>query len=148
MIVSDAQRRVREFWGPFSPKLYDGTWLEQHCFEIKTKFPNDTIIADNHFSWGRDHVEEGWPRFYANYAEYGKTKDCSSASVLVAEKKKYNRAVKHARARVESPFGNIKETWKILGKPFRGAREHHGRILTFAIGLHSARIGPVKLPKD
>ena len=92
MVVSDAFRRIREIWGPYSPKIYDGTRLEQHKSEIMTKFGNEVIIADNHFSWGRDHVEQGWAKFYVNYPQPQKESDGSTSTVLTRERQRYNKA--------------------------------------------------------
>ena len=140
MFVMDARRRVRDLWGPYSPKIFDGTWLEQHEFELIKKFPKEVIIADNHFSWGRDHQAPGWPKFYANYPEPKTNRDGGTTTVLTAEKKQYNAAIRHARARVESPFGLMKQTWKIIAEPFKGDHDLHKNILTFIVDLHNAKI--------
>ena len=81
-------------WGPYSPKLYDGIWVQQHAFELTTKFKKDVIIADNHFSWARDHKEDVWPLFYCNYPEPKPCKNGDVESVLTTKKRKYNEAVR------------------------------------------------------
>lgn len=127
-------------WGPYSPKIYDGTWLQLHEFEICEKFKKEVIVADNHFSWGRDHKAKHWPKFHVNYPEPKRNKSGEVETVLTKKKKSYNAAVRHARARVESPFGHIKSTWEILAKPFRGDREVHKNITTFVVGMHNVML--------
>jgi hypothetical protein len=82
-------------------------------------FPDDVFIADNHFSWARDHRDE-FPKTVANFPAQkgGDVATAAGAANATKERSKYNAAVAHARARVESAFGEIKRLWKALSEPW------------------------------
>ena len=142
MVLMDARRRVRMVWGGYSPKLYDGHFVEMKKEWFLSNCPNDVFITDNHFSWARDNRDQ-FPKTYANYpepAEKSVPDDMHGVTVLTAEKKRYNRAVAHCRARVESPFGTIKTLWKVLQKPFMETKEQLDCVFYLALAVHNTKL--------
>ena len=54
--------------------------------------------------------------------------------------KKYNKKIKYARARVESPFRLIKKNFIILSKPWAEEEEQLDSLVWIAIGVHNIKI--------
>ena len=50
MIIRDGAGNICRVWGGYTPKLYDGDFLEVHKDEIEHDFTYGVILADNHFS--------------------------------------------------------------------------------------------------
>jgi len=145
MVLMDARRRVRQIWGGYSPKIYDGHFLELKQDWFVANVGDDIIVGDNHFSWGRDNQDK-FPKLHANFPDplLGVAADdddvMSGMSELTKEKKRYNAAVAHARARVESPFGEIKTRWACLQFAFRESREQLDCVVWLALAIHNAKL--------
>jgi hypothetical protein len=146
MVLVDARRRVRKIWGGYSPKIYDGHFLELKQEWFRANVPNDILVGDNHFTWGRNNPDK-FPKLHANYPDPLRgmaaddiVDDMSGMTELTKEKKRYNAAVAHARARVESPFGVIKTCWACLQTPFRESREQLDCIVWLALAIHNTRL--------
>jgi hypothetical protein len=140
--MMDACRRIRQLWGGYSPKIYDGHFLELKKDWFVANVGDDIIVGDNHFSWGRDNPDK-FPKLHSNFPDplRGVTgDDISGMTELTKEKKRYNSAVAHARARVESPFGEIKTRWACLQIPFREPREQLDCVVWLALAIHNAKL--------
>ena len=137
MVICDARRRIRKLWGGYSPKVYDGDFLKLNADWFREKTPDDVFIADNHFSWGRD--ESTFPKTFANNPEPAAAPpDGSDTEVLTHKRRRNNAAVAHARARVETPFGIVKNKWKSLGKPFGESGEQLDCLVWLGFAVHNA----------
>eukprot|EP01133_Synstelium_polycarpum_P006689 gene6689-7779_t len=98
--------------GPYSPKTYDGDFLKHRTEEISILLERCTVIADCHFAFGRDKDAIKGVRFLVPYPETsGKRKrDHDDIAVGVDSRRAvYNQLVRSIRARVESPFGLMKD---------------------------------------
>ena len=58
MTISDAKGKIRRLYGGYSPKFYDGHFLEAAKTEIEDRFSGAGIIADTHFNSGGRNFEE------------------------------------------------------------------------------------------
>jgi len=140
MVIQDAKRRVIKLYGGYSPKTYDGSFLEMKVEHMEQAFKGATIIADNHFSLGRKLFKN--VKFLVNWAEKkddsvdGSTKEVST---LTEEKKSFNTAHRKARARVESPFGSIKTSFKCFSC-WREDMEQMDYAVKYTIGFHNINI--------
>jgi len=116
--------------------LYDGDFLNQHVDFLEKKnsqvvflfsfltFPGSALIADQHF---RKTAEKLKKRNQITTIHVAPKKK----STITKEAKAYRKSVFNARARVESPFGAIKQTFASLNKPFSedaGQLEHPSKI--------------------
>jgi hypothetical protein len=118
--------------------VYDGTALQLKEEWFKANLPNDVVIGDNHFSWARDRP--GFPKFYANYAVPAQSEDMEGLAVLTEEKKKYNRAIAHARARIENIFGDMKANlFPVLSRPWLESKEQQTCLVFFAAAVHNRK---------
>ena len=108
--LSDAKRRIRRLWGPGSPKLYDGHWMAE-----KAKFFNDNCAGVGVFADCSFHCAKGDFTQCILYASAPETQ-----AGISSRTKELNRAIKHIRARVESPFADMKGYFGELSEvPFR-----------------------------
>ena len=58
MFVRDGKGRIVKIWGGYCPKIQDGSFLEAHKEEFKTSVRDAVIIADNHFSKGKNFLKK------------------------------------------------------------------------------------------
>jgi hypothetical protein len=141
MVAMDGKRRIQKVWGGYSPKYYDGDFLEVNEDWFLEHCKNDKIVADNHFHWGRD--KKGFPIVYSNYAKGDKAGPAGGmvdAETLTQRKQQYNDAVAYARARVETPFGEVRGLFKALQKPFPEDPAQLDRLVHFAFGIFNFRL--------
>ena len=127
MMLSDAAGRILGMWGGYSPKRFDGDWLKDHKKWFEDTFDSkDRVVADNHFSFGRDHIKV--PTFYVNYKSNQKRSGGQADDELPKKRVKYNDAVAHVKARVEESFSSFKR-WKLLGQPFQEDKDEHEHLV-------------------
>eukprot|EP00727_Mastigamoeba_balamuthi_P000967 m51a1_g10868 hypothetical protein (140) ;mRNA; r:19431-19850 len=136
MVLIDGKRRVCKLWGYYSPKFYDGEFLKMNKKWFKVNAPNDVLIGNCHFAWGRGNLE--FPKLYAPWPRPPKPgKNFRGAVALTKEKKKYNAAIKKARGRIKSVFGEIKQRWKALSEPWRKSFEQQENLVWITVAIHN-----------
>ena len=123
MIVMDGSSQIRAKWGPYSPKTYDGFWLEEHRKNLENKFEGGSIAADTHFSFGRKLKKV---KFFVPYSKQEK---------IYKLKKKYSKELRRIRSMVESPFGLIKQKFTSLDNSFAEGAEQLGYLVDYSIGI-------------
>jgi hypothetical protein len=153
-LLCDARGVVQKLWGGYSPKVYDGYWLEIMACELGVQFKGARIIADTHYELGnrimKRNGHEKHVIFYTLIAKpRGRKKkileefrnDLSyQMSGLTKAQKTWNNAIRHVRARVESPFGLIKKKWESLAKPFFENEDQHSYLVFIAVATHNYQI--------
>lgn len=131
-------------WGGYPPKQYDGDFLREHKKEIRLAFAGATVIADNHFSVGKTIFDN--VTFLTNYPESSvgnkrKADDLDEEDVgdgLTKEKRSFNNDHRHARARVESPFGWMKRKFGALAEPWaEGNQDQLDYLVWIAAALYT-----------
>ena len=142
-VVSSAAGRIQKIWGRYSPKVFDGNWLNINKQQLVELFRNRVFVADCHYEWGKEnlkgikfHVPFPRPRGKKKAGE----KDGANLRVLTKEQQKYNADVKKARARVESPFGLIKTKWGCLKEYFAEGPEQLDALVWIACGVHNFQL--------
>jgi len=58
-------------------------------------------------------------------------------TAIASNLKQYRHDIFTARARVESPFGAVKQKFKSLSKPFAEDDEQLENVVTMAVGIHN-----------
>ena len=138
MILADAHRRVRKIWGGYSPKVFDGDFILLTKDWIEEKLSGVASIGDNHFKSGakilRSHV------LYAPMKKPPNTKKTTYKGLKSETKsqKIERRALKAIRSRIESPFGEIKNKFISLSKPFGESKKQQSYVVEFAFGVHNS----------
>lgn len=154
-VLCDAKEIVQKVWGRYSPKIYDGHWIEIMAEELGLQFSGAFIIADTHYETANNILSrfkmQKRIRFYTPIAQPRGRKlkknenlpnDLSrGACVLTKEQQLYNKRHAHVRARVESPFGLIKMKWQGLSKPFFEKEYQQTLLVYIALGIHNYFIG-------
>lgn len=141
MVICDAKRRIRFKFGGYSCKTYDGDFLEAKQEYLDEKLKGGVVLADNHFMNGKKIFKN--VKFLVNYKEKKDNSfDNSTQEVvnLTKKQKEFNKKHRHARARVESPFGLLKTNFKSLSIPFRDGDEQMDYLVTYAMGFHNINI--------
>ena len=141
MILTDAKRMVRNFWGRYQLKIYDGHFLEAREEWLEENLKGATVIADNHFEYGRKKIKS--VEFLVNYSEpkdNSADQNLEGVNRLTKEKKLFNKRHRHCRARVESPFGIIKSKFKILNMKFQEDEEKQDFVVKYVFGFHNASL--------
>lgn len=124
MLAMNGKGRCLRLWGGYSPKQHDSEFLRGHHQELAEMFDGATVIADNHFSEGKKLFNN--ITFLTNYAKRSSGKkrkrdedDEEGEDVaLTKDQQAFNKDHQHARARVESPFGWMKQKFASLDRPW------------------------------
>lgn len=140
MFLQDGKSRIRRMWGGYSPKVYDGTWLELHKEWIEENLQGGNVLADTHFGWGTKNIVN--PIFLTPVPKPSKKRkrDEEDIAVLTTQQVRWNRAVRSARARVESPFGIFQSLFRALENPWPEDKSQLEYLVFIAAGIHNAKI--------
>lgn len=158
--LMDAKGKVLKIWGGYSPKVYDGTFLNLQQEWFETHLRGAGIFADQHYaSASKDfsrvtfycpfkqqpHLsvrEEEEQRISDDEDEddmpmIPEGDDVVDLQTLTKEQRSWNKAQRAMRARVEPPFGLMKPKWKSLQVPW--AEEDHDQdcVVWLAAAVHN-----------
>jgi hypothetical protein len=148
LTVADARRRVRALLGPHSPKLHDGSYMETHKEEIKRDYVGGRFVADNHFQKAKRIFDPDLSgdniKFYTNFSKKRKGTVAEPADNEDVEKVtnaniRFNRDHQGVRARVETPYAWIKNTFKAMNMWAESEAQLH-MLLKIAIAIHNLNI--------
>jgi hypothetical protein len=153
-VICNARGRVQRLWGGYSPKVYDGEWVDIMKEELVHHFSGAHIIADTHYEMAnRIFKKIGKEKQIVFYTPIAKprgrkpktmttpTNDQSRGlRVLTTQQQEWNKRVSHVRARIESPFGLIKMKWKGLGSTFFEDEDQQNFLVFLAVGTHNYMI--------
>ena len=135
-VIIDLLGRVKGLFGGYSPKVYDAHWLEICRPLLERKFQGGVIAADTHYN-SKINLD-GITYVVPNYPNVVPIADnTADLTVLTNEQKMKNNQIHKLRARVESPFGLIKNKFKSLNSKFGDNKEQHDCLVFFAIGVHN-----------
>jgi hypothetical protein len=140
MFIRDGKGLIRKVWGGYSPKLYDGDFLDLMKGYLKEELNGAGIIADQHFDVGKKYLPS--IKFFTPIKEptTGKRKKrAESISKLTKEQVKWNKHLHALRARIESPFGIIKNLWKSLSKPWEEDDSALDALVWIAVGVYNKK---------
>jgi len=141
MTLTSAKRRIRMIWGPYSPKAFDGRFLEAKREWIETNLAGATNIADGHFSIGRTLFRS--VPFLVNYPVPNiDDADDTTQDIpqLTKERLDFNARHSRTRARIESVFGEIKKKFKTLSTKTQIPIDDQANVFKYACGLHNCGI--------
>lgn len=139
-VLYDLKRRVRGIWGPYSPKIYDGHWLEFKKEWMEDHLEGAVIVADNHYEYAAGKI--GGVKIHASPKKPSKGDAETDLGMTVdnAKGKSYRKAVGHLRARVENPFGDWVRRVESLAKPWQDSRELHADLVAVVAATHNSYI--------
>jgi hypothetical protein len=132
MFLLNGDQLISKMWGGYSPKLYDGHFVESHKQWFDKKLANVALIGDTHFHSVRDQLRKCQmiaprPTPASSNSERGQDEER-----LTADQQKKNAEIRRIRARCEQPFGMIKSQMQILKRPW--AEELHALDSVVTIG--------------
>lgn len=110
----------------YSPKQHDGAYVCDHRSMFEQNFAGGHIIGDEHYNKPKRLFVD--PAFYAPHRASGH---------LTNAQKKENRDHSRLRARVEMPFGWLKNTFAALEKPWAGGLEQLDYLVSYAVGIYN-----------
>jgi len=143
MMVTDGRGSVKRIWGPYSPKTYDGDFLKCHQQDLSTALNKCNVVADCHFAWARPEGTINNVRFLVPYPKSNKKRkrqENNEDQDLDPLQKNYNKIVRSVRARVESPFGLMKQRFKALNGPFWEDEVQMKKLVYFAAVIENNRV--------
>jgi len=146
MFIRNGQSKIVQIWGGYSPKVYDGHWLKDHKTELNEHYKGAVMIADNHFTQGKKVFTN--ITFLTNYAErkkavsfnQGGPAEEDTVDNLTAERKNFNRAHSHGRARIQSPFGCMIQKFDSLAKPWSESQNQQDYLVMIAAAVYNLTI--------
>lgn len=140
MFIQDGKTRIRFLSNGYSPKVYDGTWLEIQKDWLEKHLKNGRILGDQHFEIGQKLIKS--ITFITPIKKKPRKRKCGQEQIesLTKEQQRWNDAVKDARARVETPFGIFQMYFKSLTKPWTEDEDQLDYLIKIAAGVHNSRI--------
>ena len=138
MVVTDGWGVIRMMRGGYSPKTYDGHYLEWEHTEISKQLHGGHIAADNHFKAGVKLFRS--PKFYVTGVS-SRIPDSENDHDRLTDRTKTqgqrDLQLKRLRGRVERPFAHIKNSWAALSGPFDGEPEQLNCLVWMAVGAYN-----------
>jgi hypothetical protein len=125
MFIMDGSCRIRKLFGPYTPKLYDGAFIELNEPFFESELKGGTVVGDTHFGSGRKLKNV---KFHVPY---------SKTSKKYLKRVKYNADIREIRQIIETPFGELKIKFKALGQPFFEDSQQQGYIVKYVTGIHN-----------
>lgn len=128
-------------FGGYSPKIYDGHFLEAISSVIDGSLGSSSSIGDAHFEYANQSFRSH--HIYTNLAVPDSAPNLDSESdrdvleKLTKEQQTYNKAHQRLRARVENSFGIIKQLFPSLSKPWRERPKQLDYLVKIAMGVHN-----------
>lgn len=123
MTVQDASGKFLKVWGGYSPKVYDGTFVEMFQEYFENNFQNGVFLADGHFSSVSRLMRN--PKIIAPTPQRKKAKrrlnedeDAEGLAVITKEEEKLLVAIHEGRSRVERPYASLKGKFEALETPW------------------------------
>ena len=91
MLICDGNMYVRQWWGGYSPKLYDGDFLKSHSDEVNLLFCGAGVIADCHFELGPKYCNQvTWIMLHSKKRGRQKAGTSNNDSSLTQAQLKFN----------------------------------------------------------
>lgn len=141
-LVHDLDGKVRYIWGGYSPKTYDSDFvmIQKDFFDIK--FRNATIVADCHYAKAAKELQSCkiiTP--FVTPSNSGKTKSTGKGIQKLTKKQvSYNKAVRCVRAKVEMPYGVMKNKFAALAKPFYEKPKYQNYLVLLAAAVYNMEV--------
>jgi len=142
MFLRDGHGIIRRCWGGYSPKLYDGHWLEVYKEWLEKHLKGASVVADQHFEWGKTSLKG--VTFFTHIKKPAKPtksqlKTGKDIKKLTIEQQKMNKDVRETRARIENVFGYLKTHFKVLAVLFLEDQEQLDAIVHYTSAIHNTR---------
>lgn len=121
MILRNRKGRIRKMWGGYSPKVFNGTFLDIQRHWIERKLKGSRVITDQHFEHGKKLSNVTFytvfyePRFtHKNNTTTPDDDDAVDITIFTQEQSTFNAALYKLHARVELPFGETKSIFGVF----------------------------------
>jgi hypothetical protein len=136
--LCDAEGQIKKIWGGYSPKIYDGDWLEMNARWLEKKLAGANVIADTHFEWGTKNLTK--VNFVTPIPKpRGRRKrDLGGRPIpktLTKKEATFTQHVHSVRSRVENVFGRLGQKIDALTVPFREGKKQLDYLVWFGAGL-------------
>lgn len=138
--LTDLQQRVRRVWGPLSPKLYDGDFMETVAEWFDSELGDVTVLGDCHYRSGAKHLQS--VNLVTPTPDTKQTKRGVEEKLhLTKKQKRENRQIRALRARIEPAIGDIKNTFEALSLPWYEDPEQQRHLVFISTAVHNDKVG-------
>ena len=115
----DGRGEIWRLFGGYSPKLYDGHFLQHQAQTLEEECAGATIIADEYFCAHANIVPGvSFVTPYRNPPTKKRKRDGKDLQQLTKQQQTFNKKQKALRAKVEEPFGQMKVLFPTLKQPW------------------------------
>jgi len=139
MALVDAKGRIRKLWGGYSPKLYDGHFLEVNREWVESSLDGAGVVGDTHFSWGKDNLTN--VRFFVPFKKPKKQGDDGQDLQRLTKKQEvHNGKIRRIRARVEKTFTIFHTKFESLNQLWHEDKDQLDALVWTIAGIHNASL--------
>jgi hypothetical protein len=137
MTLSDGRNVIRQIWGGYSPKVYDGHFIDVIKGQLNDTIPGTGILADSHFHLARAAIPK--VTIFAPKPEQTaiNPETQEEYSKLTKEEQKRNGEIRAKRARVEQLYSSIKSQMGSLKLPWTEDLKQLDNVVYFSAGVHN-----------
>lgn len=140
MVAMDGLTGIRWVEGGYSPKVYDGTYMQLMRRELSEVMKGARVVADAHFvTAGEGYENTKFITPYPKPAGGKRRRSGEGVETLSKDKERFNIAQRELRARVEEPFGIIKQMFPILERPWREGKVELDGVVLMALAFHNLK---------
>lgn len=140
MVAMDGLTGIRWVGGGYSPKVYDGTYMQLMRRELSEVMKGARVVADAHFvTAGEGYENTKFITPYPKPAGGKRRRSGEGVETLSKDKERFNIAQRELRARVEEPFGIIKQMFPILERPWREGKVELDGVVLMALAFHNLK---------
>lgn len=131
-MMRDYAGKFRKVWGGYTPKLSDFEFVEVFKDWFETYCANASIIGDCHYAVKLENVN-----FVVPHRDLSEPKGASDVKIskLTKKQQKENKIIRELRARIETPFGILKNKFNALKKPWAEDVEQMDCLVYYACGI-------------
>ena len=143
MVMRNGYGKACEIWGGYSPKIYDGHFIEMIARQLERAIGGTNIIADQYFNYGNQVLRN--VKIYSNIpvpsteVQEGVEFEGDAAYRLTKEQVSYNTAHKRLRARVEGGFGAFYKLFSLIAKPWGERAKQLDYLVIIGMGVINAQ---------
>lgn len=144
MFLIDGHGRVRKVWGGYTPKLYDGHFIELKRKTLDRKLKGADIIADNSFEYGQRFLKKVtlWtnPKQASGKVTGKRNKAGDNIPKHTHENEGYLEQHQTLRASVETTFGILKTMFKAFEEPWAESVSVLDNLVMIAVAVNNMKL--------
>ena len=137
MVIADTEGKIHLISRGYSPKVYDGHWMQVKAEDLERNFQGGVFLADTHFKL-KEAIRG--VKMYSTQSESRATPEQqidSDIEELIGWEKSRNASIRRGRAKLENLISSLKGPWKILCSPWKEELNQLTYLIHITAAVHN-----------